>query len=200
MLYENHLNQWSKCPMHLQHKVWFDILYYMGRLGQEGMHKFTKEAFAVKKNAEGRKYVYQTFNDVTKKSQGDDTSVSRSTKIDMDHIMFELPGDKKSCPITSFEFYLTKLNADYDYLWQHPNLFCKYPQKDRWYDKQKIGEKSMHKWMKELSIAACLSEKYTNHCVRKTCTTALAKSGFTPHEIANITAWRALKRTLRTPP
>ncbi len=77
MLYENHVNQWSRCPMHLQHKVWFDILYYMGRHGQEGMHKITKEAFAVKENAEGRKYVCQTFNDVTKKSKGDDTSVSR---------------------------------------------------------------------------------------------------------------------------
>ena len=32
------------------------------------MHKFTKEDFAVKKNAEGRKYVYQIFNDITKKN------------------------------------------------------------------------------------------------------------------------------------
>ena len=51
----------------------------------------------------------------------------------------------------------------------------------------------MHKWMIELSITACLSEEYTNHCVRKTCTTALAKSGFAPHETANITKHHSLE-------
>ncbi len=111
----------------------------------------------------------------------------------MDHVIFELPRDKKHCPITSFEFYLTKLNTEYDYLWQCPNLFYKYPDKDRWHDKQKVGENSMCKWMKELSISACLSEEYTNHCMRKTCTTALAKSGFAPHEIANVSKYCSLE-------
>ena len=117
LLYENHLNYWQKCPLHLQHKVWFDIMYYMGRRGQEGMHKFTKTSFAISKTVEGHKYIYQTFNDVTKKNQGDNTSVSKFHKVDMEHVMFALPGDTKRCPVTSFEYYLTKLNEDYEFLW-----------------------------------------------------------------------------------
>ncbi len=158
------------------------------------MHKFTKTSFAISKTAEGHKYIYQTFNDVTKKNQGDNTSVSKSCKVDMEHVMFALPRDTKRCPITSFEYYLTKLNEDYEFLWQRPNLYCRYPEKDRWYDKQKVGENTMRKWMKELSTAACLSQEYTNHCVRKTCTTALAKSGFAPmklHQSPNTVTWKA---------
>ncbi len=201
-LYEDHLNFWQRCPVPLQQKVWFDIMYYMGKRGQEGIHKFTINSFAVGKTSKGHQYIYQTFNQVTKKNQGDNTSVSSSRKVDMDHVMFELPGDEKRCPLKSFQFYISKLHQDYGFLWQWPNVHCRYPDKDHWYDKMKVGEHSMRKWMKELSITYDLSQEYTNHCMRKTCTTALAKLGFVVHKIASITkhaSLESLKSYIKTP-
>ena len=95
LIYTNHLNFYKKCPLHLQHKVWFDLVYYLGRRGQEGIHIWKKEHFGLGKTAEGRKYIYMKINDVTKKSQGDESSISRERVI-----------------------YLEKLNKDYKFFWQ----------------------------------------------------------------------------------
>ena len=57
------------------------------------------------------------INDVTKKSQGDESSVSRERIINNENMMFEMPDDEQ-CPYTSFIMYLEKLNEDYKFFWQ----------------------------------------------------------------------------------
>ncbi len=171
--------------------MWFDILYHIGKRAQEGVHKYQKNSFGLGKTVAAKKYVFQKFNQVSKCSQGDESSASKCQKIDTENLMFEIGDDM--CPYAYFCLYLNKLNEDLDALWQCPNLYCRKPESMRWYDKQKIREHTMCKWMMELSVQCGLSQKYTNHCIRKTCTTAMAKSGFQPHQIAAVTKYQSLE-------
>lgn len=120
-----------------------------------------------------------------KKWQGDESSVSKTHKIDKDNFMFKT-GDEM-CPYESFAFYMEKLNEKNDFLWQKATLYCHKPESDHWYDNTKVGQHTICKWMPEMSISCSLSQKYTNYCIRKTCTMAMAKCGFQPHEIAFVT-------------
>ncbi len=185
LLREEGFASWKRCPYTLQKKVWFNILYHIGKRAQEGVHKYQKDSFGLGKTVAGKKYIFQKFNQVSKCSQGDESSASKCQKIDTEYLMFEIGDDM--CPFAYFCLYLNKLNEDLDALWQCPNLYCRKPESMRWYDKQKIREHTMCKWMMELSVQCGLSQKYTNHCIRKTCTTAMAKSGFQPHQIVSIT-------------
>ncbi len=47
--------------------------------------------------------------------------------------------------------------------------------------------------MKEISVSSCCSKIYTNHCIRQTCTIALAKSGFQAFEIVSVMKHRSLE-------
>ena len=46
--------------------------------------------------------------------------------------------------------------------------------------------------MKEISTDAKLSKVYTNHCIRKTTTTAMKRQGFDLNEIQNVTKHKNL--------
>ena len=60
----------------LQHKVFFDLLFYTGRCGKEGLRKLKKDSFQIKTSAGGFEYYEVTFNEVTKKNQGDKMSTA----------------------------------------------------------------------------------------------------------------------------
>lgn len=51
----------------LQHKVFFDLLYFTSRRGKEGLRKLKKEYFEVKETPEGLEYIELVVNEVTKK-------------------------------------------------------------------------------------------------------------------------------------
>ena len=58
----------------LLHKVFFDIIYYTGRHGKEGLRNLTKDSFTIKKGPDGADYIEMTYNEKTKKNQGEATS------------------------------------------------------------------------------------------------------------------------------
>ena len=51
----------------LMQKVFFDIVYYTGRRGKEGLCELTKNSFEIKTAANGNQYIEITFNEKTKK-------------------------------------------------------------------------------------------------------------------------------------
>lgn len=53
-------------PCGLQKKVWFEIMYFLCRRGQENLREMKKNTFAVAVNAAGRRYVYQTTDEADK--------------------------------------------------------------------------------------------------------------------------------------
>ena len=74
----------------LLHKVFFDIMYYTGRRGKEGLRSLTKESFQLKTSANGHQYIEITFNEKTKKNQGDSMSAGLNALHNDHHITSEM--------------------------------------------------------------------------------------------------------------
>ena len=163
----------------MQHKVYFDIAFFLGKRGQEGLRQLKKNSFALKLNQNNQEYLELTYNESTKKSQGDDNNEQTEQPI-----LLSREGNRR-CPVTSFKLYLSKL-TNIDDLFQTPNTHYKYPG-DKWYKESPVGEGTIGKFMKEISKNAGLSYIYTNHCIRGTTATAMHRSGYSLHEIAQVT-------------
>ena len=52
----------DKAPNGLLNKVWFEIMYYLCRTGQENLRSVTKETFEVAVDSTGKRYVYQKID------------------------------------------------------------------------------------------------------------------------------------------
>ena len=165
-------------PRCLQHKIYFDIAFFLGKRGQEGLRQLQKDSFNLKVNKDGKEYLELKYNESTKKSPGDDN-------YEMNEQPILLSQDSNRCPVKSFKMYLSKL-TDLPDLFQTPNSKYKYPH-DKWYKKTPVGENTIAQFMKEISKAAGLSTIYTNHCIRGTTATAMHRAGYSLHEIANVT-------------
>ena len=60
---------WNKDPVCLQHKVYFDIVYFLGKRGVEGLRELKKEGFEIKLNHEDCEYLILKHNETTKRCQ-----------------------------------------------------------------------------------------------------------------------------------
>ena len=56
-----------------------------------------------------------------------------------------------------------------------------------WFCNAPLGHNSLSQMMSLLSVAAKLSTRYTNHCIRASVVTELEDSGFSSHEVCTIT-------------
>ena len=102
----------------LLHKVFFDIMYFTGRRAKEGLRNLTKKSFQIKKSSDGTDYVEITFNETTKKNQGDAVS-SASENLHNNHaIIQEQEGDVR-CPVNLFRHYLENLHPNCDAFFQY---------------------------------------------------------------------------------
>ena len=169
----------------LLHKVFFDILYYTGRRGKEGLRALDKKSFDVQVGPDGKEFFVITFNERTKKNQGDAKSTSARSLHNNRHHVSSQPGNIL-CPVDSFKNYSCLLNEDND-------AFFQYPTKDKTgYTRAPLGKNALGDLMKEISKKAKLSKIYTNHQIRKTTATAMYKSGFGLKEISNVTKHKNL--------
>lgn len=157
-------------PEILLHKVFFDLIYYLGRRGKEGLREIQKDWFETKTTSDGKKYIIIAVNEVTKKNQGDRTSTRMNDVHNDKNIMLEMPGSPR-CPVSSFNRYMSLLNPQINDFFQRPNI------KKKKYDAAPIGLHTLGDMMAEISKQANLSTRYTNHQIRKTTGTAMGKSG-----------------------
>lgn len=162
----------------LQHKIFIDLVYLMGRRGKEGLRKLQKDWFKISTDAEGTEYVEIIVRETTKKNQGDNLSATANVVHDDNNPMFAQPNSPR-CPVDSFKQYMKLLNPKL-------NDFFQRPSKDKMkYDAAPVGKNTIGAWMGVISQRAGLSRKYMNHQLKKTCGTGLRKGGIALPNIAH---------------
>ena len=170
-------------PTCLQHKVYFDIAYFLGRRGSEGLRDLTKDSFELKKTEDGKEYLQLTYHERTKKCQGEEYDPYRE-----ENIIIAQPNSLR-CPVNSFKLYLSKLSTNLNAFFQRPNKKFK-KEGQPWYIASVVGINAIGKFLQEISKRSKLNTIYTNHCIRGTTATALKKLGFSIPEIASVTKHR----------
>ena len=65
-------------------------MYYTGWCGKEGLRNLSKNSFAVKQGPTGDDYIEITFNEKTKKNQGDSMSTKANALHNDHHIIAEI--------------------------------------------------------------------------------------------------------------
>lgn len=98
-------------------------------------------------------------------------------------------GDEK-CPVSSFIKYFSKLNPGNDNYWQRPKLIYNETD-DVWYDNVAVGKNTLGGMMAKISQVCNLSKRYTNHCIRSTCITALDDNGIETRHIMGLSGHKS---------
>lgn len=151
---------------------------YFCRRGRENLRELTPAHFEVKRDDTGRKYIHKTKSDKTKNHQGDkadDKSCGR---------MYET--GTASCPVASYDKYISKRNSNCPALFQRP---CDNIPRDlnaSWYENKSVGKNTLGDMMANLSDIAELSQRYTNHSIRATSITLLSDAGFEARHIKTV--------------
>lgn len=167
-------------PVALQRKIFFELSLHFARRGREGLRSLTKSSFAIKTDATGKRFVCQAYHEKEKNHPG-----ISNRETEKNAAMYEQPQDPTTCPVATYEFYLTKLNPQCDSLFQRPKK--NYTESGIWYDNVPLGHNKLGDIMKDISKQANLSQIYTNHCVRATTSTALHQAGVSTDRITSIT-------------
>lgn len=169
-------------PSGLQDKVWFELMLFICRRGRENLRDLKKDHFVIETDENGRQYVTQAVDELTKKSRED----SSSSRADAGR-MYET-GDAH-CPVSSFRKYLSKLSPDSEFLFQTPKSSVpssSSTEDSPWLKKSPMGKNTLGNMMARLSKSAGLSKIYTNHCLRATCIAILDREGFENRDICQI--------------
>ena len=95
----------------------------------------------------------------------------------------------ENCPVKSFKMYVSKLNPKMTTSFQRPTKNIR--EGGPWFDNMVIGEKSLGKMMKDISIDAKLTTIYTNHSIRATTITNLDSAGLEARHIMSISGHRS---------
>ena len=168
-------------PSGLQKKVWFELMIYICRRGRENLRNLKRDHFQIYTDSDGREYVVQARDELTKKAREDD----RSTRTDGGRMYETRDND---CPVASFKQYISKLNPACDAFFQTPKAVA--PSAGPWYKNCPMGTNVLGTMMVHISKIAKLSKVYTNHCLRATCITILDKTGFASREICQVSGHR----------
>jgi hypothetical protein len=95
------------------------------------------------------------------------------------------------CPVLSYEKYVSKLNPNCEKLWQRSkDEFC--DDDHIWYNNVPVGKKTLGSFMSVLSKKCDLSQTYTNHSIRATGATILAKNSYCHSQIMAITGHKSV--------
>ena len=186
-IFDNYLvPPWDNDLKCLQLKVYFDITYYLGKWGVEGLREMEKDSFVFKTNSDNREYMQLSYNERTKKSDGTDSKEMNEQQIIL------------SQPKFPEEFYLSKLTP-IDAPFKQPNPNFK-KTTDVWYTKISLW----HQYNRKLHVryAAGLSYIKKNHCTRGTTASCMKRAGYTLEEIAFVLKHKkmeSLKHYLATP-
>ena len=179
-------------PRSLQTKVQFDIRYYFCRRGGENIHEMTPETFELQFDVDTRiAYVKKRKDKQTKNHKECDQEIVTGFMPQMLDITTAQP--HKLCPVRSFEIYISKLNPKCKSLWQQPLKKIPDDISAPWYKNEPVGHNPIEKFFSKLSKDLGLSKKYSNHCIRVTGTTNLARSNFSPKQIMSVTGYKSIE-------
>ena len=173
-----HLTNNLDSPKGLQDKVLFDLMYFFGRRGREGLRELRKDSFKFSEDGDGKEYVTLDYNELDKNH----SDISREAE-ETDKRMYAEAGP--DCPVASLKTYLSKLNQNQICLFQRPNPFWR--SSSRWYDTVPVGKTQLGGFLRRLSKESGCSGEYTNHCLRATTVTTLKHSGVSNSDICSVT-------------
>jgi hypothetical protein len=166
-----------RTPCGLQNKVWFDLMFYLCRRGQENLRSMSKSTFGINTDSSGREFVYQKEDDFDKNhrdSSAPDDTVGEGR-------MYARPGDPL-CPVLPYKSYLERLHPQLGDLWQRPR--DSYEEHEQiWHCRSALGKNMLAIMMPDISEQAKLSFRYTNHSFRATAITALDDTGIEARHI-----------------
>jgi hypothetical protein len=176
-------------PQGLLDKVMFDTRLYCFRRGMENFEAMTKTTFEVVETAHGRCVV---------KKDGLTKNHREKDRENAGGVMPESPNNP-NCPVRSFQLYVSRLHPQCDRLWQYP---CPKPIRPVpnptaeatciWFQNRPLGKNKLCTFMADLSTAAGLGTKYTNHSVRATGATILAEACFSDTDIIAVTGHKTV--------
>ena len=108
--------------------------------------------------------------------------------------------DDPSDGFNALQSYISKLNPECTAFFQYPKRKWS-PSDSIWYENRPLGIQRLGTMMKEISEAAGLSKKYTNHSVRATAITLWTNAGLTNRHIMAISRHRfpLLYKTVENP-
>ena len=150
------------------------------------MHKMTKSTFIIGKNPNtGIDYISIGTDEMSKNHRAADPEKAYGG------IMPAMPKNPL-CPVASFRKYLSKLNPACHKLWQRTRDTFQ-DDEPVWYCNVGVGEKTLQKFMPELSRKCNLSTRYSNHSIRATGATILSKLKYNPSQIMAMTGHRSVQ-------
>ena len=184
---EVHINKLYTCdvfdinnPVGLQRKVFFELLLYFCRRGGENLRQLLVTDFAIYKPPDGEEYVEKITDEMSKNHRETDNNHAGSIMMST---------NTETCPVKSFKKYIANLNPKLNVFFQRPRKIT--PQEGPWYDNMVVGEKTLGKMMRNISLAAGLPVTYTNHSIRATTVTILDSVGTEARHIMSVSGHRS---------
>ena len=172
-------NVFDNTPKGLQYRVFWELCLHFGRRGREGLRDLHKKSFEVQTDAKGQKFVQNAYHEHEKCKTGKGKNVTEKEPK-----MYAVPGSK-DCPVMHYERYIKSLHPQCDALFQRAKK--RFTREGLGYDNAPLGIHTLSDMMVKMTELGKLSQHYTNHCIRKTCVTALADSGFEAKDIMTVT-------------
>ncbi len=188
----------SNDPWGLIHRVYFELSLHFARRGREGLRDLHKSSFHFLIDSKGREYVVMAYHEAEKTKQGNEKDI-------LEKLGRMYSQDGPNCPIKSLKKLLSKLNPGLVNLFQYPSNRINASNSAHysvWYDKKPLGKTPLDNMMSKISKEVPLSKVYTNHCVRATTCTTLARAGVDSAAIITVIGHRStdsLKPYLRGP-
>ncbi|KAJ7425972.1 activating transcription factor 7-interacting protein 1 isoform X1 [Willisornis vidua] len=169
-------------PLALVNKVWFDLQLHFAKRGREILRDLAPDAFVVEKDKNGRRYAMFRYPGKGKNAE-DPHKMGK---------MYDMPGDP-NCPVFSLELYLSKLPPEPPAFYLHPLKLTSEQMREQpvWYKREPMGVNYLGTMMPRISVAARLSQRYTNHSLRTTTIQLLCEAGLGPREIMAVTGHRS---------
>ena len=167
-------------PDQLQEKVFFDLNFQLARRGRENLRNLEPTAFHISFDDVGREYCEIKYNEKTKNHPGCEMPQAKPRMYS---------NNEPTCPVASLKKYLSKLDPSSNIFYVQPikrkNFKPEY--ENIWYTSKPHGINRIGNMMKKISERLHLSQTYTNHCIRATTVTELAKKGFEARQIMRVT-------------
>ena len=170
-----YFKDYHQSPILLSETIWFLLCFHFGRRGREGWAEMKKDFFTVNECREG------TFVECSKTEQLKNIQGGHK-QADQDYSENRMGGEAAEI----FKFFISKLNPECDRFFQYPKNSFQITS-DVWYANKPVGKNTLSQMMPRISEKAGLSTRYTCHCVRASCITALYQAGVSVDKITAIT-------------